>query len=257
MPALQICDKPATHFAALAKPDMRLTYRVLEIDVACIVANIASWSMRAPRWRRCPYVRRGTAGRARSRRRGRFSNMIGWTRRPLGRTRRRRFSREGGTMVSPLVASRPGRRPTGQERRAGLKPRAGRAGDGGSGRWTPRGHRSGGSFTSASRGMSWSIGSSRAKSSGYRRRRRSRFCAISPSVTCSAARATRALALSLGCASAQGSEEAPPEPLDAAILFAPVASLVPTALKAVRPGGIVVCAGIHMSEIPAFPFELR
>jgi propanol-preferring alcohol dehydrogenase len=63
--------------------------------------------------------------------------------------------------------------------------------------------------------------------------------------------------LSLGCASAQGSEEAPPEPLDAAILFAPVASLVPTALKAVRPGGIVVCAGIHMSEIPAFPFELR
>jgi propanol-preferring alcohol dehydrogenase len=68
--------------------------------------------------------------------------------------------------------------------------------------------------------------------------------------------AAQALALSLGCVSAQGSEQAPPEPLDAAILFAPVGSLVPIALKAVRPGGIVVCAGIYMSEIPSFPYEL-
>jgi len=68
--------------------------------------------------------------------------------------------------------------------------------------------------------------------------------------------AAQALASSLGCISAQDSEQDPPEPLDAAILFAPVGSLVPIALKAVRPGGIVVCAGIHMSDIPAFPYEL-
>ena len=68
--------------------------------------------------------------------------------------------------------------------------------------------------------------------------------------------AAQALALRLGCVSAQGSDQAPPEPLDAAILFAPVGSLVPLALKAVRPGGIVVCAGIHMSDIPSFPYEL-
>ena len=68
--------------------------------------------------------------------------------------------------------------------------------------------------------------------------------------------AAQALALSLGCVSAQGSQQAPPEPLDAAILFAPVGSLVPIALKAVRPGGMVVCAGIHMSDIPSFPYEL-
>lgn len=48
----------------------------------------------------------------------------------------------------------------------------------------------------------------------------------------------------------------PPEPLDAAIIFAPVGPLVPTALRAVGPGGRVVCAGIHMSEIPAFPYEI-
>ncbi len=52
------------------------------------------------------------------------------------------------------------------------------------------------------------------------------------------------------------SEMDPPEPLDAAILFAPVGSLVPTALKAVRKGGIVVTAGIHMSDIPSFPYKI-
>lgn len=61
-------------------------------------------------------------------------------------------------------------------------------------------------------------------------------------------------ALSLGCASARGSDEAPPEALDAAILFAPVGALVPEALRHVRKGGRVVCAGIHMSDIPAFPY---
>ncbi|MEA3015048.1 MAG: alcohol dehydrogenase, propanol-preferring [Sphingomonadales bacterium] len=61
-------------------------------------------------------------------------------------------------------------------------------------------------------------------------------------------------ALGLGCVSAQGSGEAPPEPLDAAILFAPVGALVPEALRHVRKGGRVVCAGIHMSDIPAFPY---
>ncbi len=60
----------------------------------------------------------------------------------------------------------------------------------------------------------------------------------------------------LGAAWAGGSDEAPPAPLDAALIFAPVGALVPLALRAVAPGGIVVCAGIHMSEIPAFPYEL-
>ena len=55
---------------------------------------------------------------------------------------------------------------------------------------------------------------------------------------------------------AGGSDELPPEPLDAAILFAPVGALVPAALRAVERGGTVVCAGIHMSDIPAFPYEL-
>ena len=49
---------------------------------------------------------------------------------------------------------------------------------------------------------------------------------------------------------------APPEPLDAAIIFAPVGALVPQALRAIRPGGRVVCAGIHMSDIPSFPYEI-
>jgi propanol-preferring alcohol dehydrogenase len=63
-------------------------------------------------------------------------------------------------------------------------------------------------------------------------------------------------ARTLGVEWAGGSEAPPPEPLDAAIIFAPVGSLVPTALRAVTRGGTVVCAGIHMSEIPAFPYEI-
>ena len=63
-------------------------------------------------------------------------------------------------------------------------------------------------------------------------------------------------ALELGAVWAGDSESAPPEPLDAAILFAPVGALVPTALRAVAKGGTVVCAGIHMSDIPAFPYEI-
>jgi len=60
----------------------------------------------------------------------------------------------------------------------------------------------------------------------------------------------------LGAAWAGASEEPPPAELDAAILFAPVGALVPIALRAVRRGGIVVCGGIHMSDIPSFPYEL-
>ena len=63
-------------------------------------------------------------------------------------------------------------------------------------------------------------------------------------------------ALGLGAAWAGASEDAPPEPLDAAIIFAPVGALVPAALRAVAPGGTVVCGGIHMSDIPSFPYEL-
>jgi len=63
-------------------------------------------------------------------------------------------------------------------------------------------------------------------------------------------------ALGLGASWAGGSDAAPPEELEAAIIFAPVGSLVPAALRAVGKGGVVVCAGIHMSEIPAFPYEL-
>jgi propanol-preferring alcohol dehydrogenase len=66
----------------------------------------------------------------------------------------------------------------------------------------------------------------------------------------------QAFARSLGCAWAGGSSETPPQELDAAIIFAPVGRLVPTALRAVRKGGRVVCAGIHMSDIPSFPYEL-
>ena len=63
-------------------------------------------------------------------------------------------------------------------------------------------------------------------------------------------------AKSLGAAWVGGSDETPPEPLDAAIIFATVGDLVPLALKAVRKGGRVVCAGIHMSDIPSFPYDL-
>lgn len=64
----------------------------------------------------------------------------------------------------------------------------------------------------------------------------------------------QAFALSLGCSWAGGSTQIPAEPLDAALIFAPVGDLVPLALKAVRKGGRVVCAGIHMSDIPSFPY---
>lgn len=64
------------------------------------------------------------------------------------------------------------------------------------------------------------------------------------------------LARSLGASWAGDSAQPAPEPLDAAIIFAPVGALVPAALRAVTKGGIVVCAGIHMSEIPAFPYSI-
>lgn len=63
-------------------------------------------------------------------------------------------------------------------------------------------------------------------------------------------------ARSLGAEWAGGSDETPPELLDAAIIYAPAGPLVPAALKAVAPGGRVVCAGIHMSDIPSFPYEI-
>jgi propanol-preferring alcohol dehydrogenase len=69
-------------------------------------------------------------------------------------------------------------------------------------------------------------------------------------------RDAQALARALGCAWAGGSDEAAPETLDAAIIFAPVGALVPVALRAVRKGGRVVCGGIHMTDIPAFPYRL-
>jgi propanol-preferring alcohol dehydrogenase len=68
--------------------------------------------------------------------------------------------------------------------------------------------------------------------------------------------AARELALSLGVEWVGASGEAPPEPLDAAILFAPAGELVPVALRAVDRGGTVVCAGIHMSDIPSFPYRI-
>jgi propanol-preferring alcohol dehydrogenase len=66
----------------------------------------------------------------------------------------------------------------------------------------------------------------------------------------------QAFARELGAVWAGGSDQPPPAALDAALVFAPVGALVPAALAAVRKGGRVVCAGIHMSEIPAFPYEL-
>ncbi len=68
--------------------------------------------------------------------------------------------------------------------------------------------------------------------------------------------AAQGFAHRLGATWAGDSTMAPPEPLDAAILYAPVGALVPIALRAVRPGGVVVCAGIHMSDIPSFPYEI-
>jgi propanol-preferring alcohol dehydrogenase len=68
--------------------------------------------------------------------------------------------------------------------------------------------------------------------------------------------ASREFALRLGATWAGDSTELPPEPLDAAILFAPVGALVPAALRAVAKGGVVVCGGIHMSDIPSFPYAL-
>src|SRR5438067_1028767 len=68
--------------------------------------------------------------------------------------------------------------------------------------------------------------------------------------------AAQAFAKSLGAVWAGGSGEIPPEPLDAAIIFAPVGALVPSALNTVKKGGRVVCGGIHMSDIPSFPYRL-
>ena len=68
--------------------------------------------------------------------------------------------------------------------------------------------------------------------------------------------AAQRFARELGAVWAGSSEERPPEQLDAAIIFAPVGALVPAALAAVAPGGTVVCGGIHMSDIPSFPYEL-
>jgi alcohol dehydrogenase, propanol-preferring len=66
----------------------------------------------------------------------------------------------------------------------------------------------------------------------------------------------QAFARRLGAEWAGDADQRPPEELDAAILFAPVGALVPAALRAIRPGGIVVCGGIHMSDIPSFPYDI-
>ena len=66
----------------------------------------------------------------------------------------------------------------------------------------------------------------------------------------------QAFARQLGAVWAGSSTERPPQELDAAILFAPVGALIPLALAAVRPGGRVICAGIHMSDVPSFPYRL-
>ncbi len=68
--------------------------------------------------------------------------------------------------------------------------------------------------------------------------------------------AGQAFAREMGASWAGSSDEAPPEPLDAAIIFAPDGALVPAGLRAVRPGGVVVCGGIHMSDIPTFPYDI-
>lgn len=68
--------------------------------------------------------------------------------------------------------------------------------------------------------------------------------------------AAQDFARGLGAGWAGGSDQTPPEPLDAAIIFAPAGPLVPAALRSVRKGGTVVCAGIHMSDIPSFPYSI-
>jgi alcohol dehydrogenase, propanol-preferring len=68
--------------------------------------------------------------------------------------------------------------------------------------------------------------------------------------------AAQAFAKTLGVSWAGSSDDLPPEPLDCAIIYAPVGALVPAALRAVRKGGRVVCAGIHMSDIPGFPYDI-
>jgi propanol-preferring alcohol dehydrogenase len=68
--------------------------------------------------------------------------------------------------------------------------------------------------------------------------------------------AGQAFARELGAEWAGASSEPPPEPLDAAIIFAPVGALIPAALRAVEKGGVVVCGGIHMSDVPSFPYEI-
>ena len=68
--------------------------------------------------------------------------------------------------------------------------------------------------------------------------------------------AAQRFALDLGATWAGGSDEMPPQPLDAAIIFAPVGELIPRALQAVGKGGVVVCGGIHMSDVPSFPYAL-
>ncbi len=68
--------------------------------------------------------------------------------------------------------------------------------------------------------------------------------------------AAQGFARGLGAVWAGGSDEAPPEQLDAALIFAPVGALVPAALRAVKKGGTVVCGGIHMSDIPSFPYAI-
>src|SRR3974390_150125 len=82
------------------------------------------------------------------------------------------------------------------------------------------------------------------------------FGAAAPNLAPVAAWAARDFARALGVVWAGSSEELPPEPLDAAIIFAPVGALVPAALKAVKKGGRGVCGGIHMSDLPSFPYAL-
>ena len=89
----------------------------------------------------------------------------------------------------------------------------------------------------------------------WRRSQPGRAAASTPS-RAPAIAAAQTFAKSLGAVWAGGSDELPPEPLDAAIIFAPVGALVPLALEAVKKGGRVVCGGIHMSDIPSFPYRL-